>query len=317
MASGLFALLDDIVVLAKAAALSLDDIAVGAGKAGVKSAGVIIDDAAVTPQYVKGLSPKRELPIVWRITKGSLVNKFVFIIPILLLLSWLAPWALPFLLIAGGSYLVYEGAEKVLAWVGISHHDGEHAETVKEVSSKEHENKIVKSAVTTDLVLSAEIMLISMSNLETDNIFILIGMLTLVALAMTVLVYGAVGLLVKIDDIGLYYATNPKQSKLVRRFGFGLVKSMPKVFNVLSVVGTVAMLWVGGHILAKALYDVGVKFAYDFLHVITHAVEPAGAVIMWSVDTIVSAIMGLVVGLIYVGFITVFKKVQTKMLKTQ
>lgn len=317
MASGLFALLDDIVVLAKAAALSLDDMAIGAGKAGVKAAGVIIDDAAVTPQYVKGLSPKRELPIVWRITKGSLVNKFVFIIPVLLLLSWLAPWALPFLLIAGGSYLVYEGAEKVLAWVGVSHHGSEHAETVEDVTSKEHEKKIVKSATTTDLVLSAEIMLISMSNLETDNIFILIGMLTIVALAMTVLVYGAVGLLVKIDDIGLHYATNPKQRDFVRSFGFGLVKSMPKVFNVLSVVGTVAMLWVGGHILAQSLYDLGVKFAYDLLHMITDAVESFGGVVAWSVDTIVSAIMGLIVGLVYVGFIALFKKVQTKVLKTK
>lgn len=210
---------------------------------------------------------------------------------------------------------MYEGAEKVLAWVGISHHEGEHAETVKELSDKDHENKIVKSAVTTDLVLSAEIMLISMSNLETKNFFILIGMLAIVALAMTLIVYGAVGVLVKIDDIGFHYATNPKQSKPVRRLGFGLVKSMPKVFNVLSVVGTVAMLWVGGHILAKSLYDVGVGFAYDFIHTVTHYVEPAGGVIVWSVDTIISAIMGLIVGLVYVGFMTVFKKVQKKVLK--
>lgn len=140
-------------------------------------------------------------------------------------------------------------------------------------------------------------------------------MLTLVALAMTVLVYGAVGLLVKIDDIGLHYATNPKQSDAVRRFGFGLVRSMPKVFNFLSFVGTVAMLWVGGHILTQSLYDVGVKFAYDFLHVVTHAVEPAGAVVVWSADTLVSALMGLIVGLVYVGLITLFKKVQTKVLK--
>lgn len=309
MASGLFALIDDIVVLAKATALSLDDIAIGAGKAGIKSAGVIIDDAAVTPQYVKGLSPKRELPIVWRITKGSLLNKFVFIIPTLLILSWIAPWALPFLLIAGGSYLVYEGAEKVLAWVGFGHHKNHSEETIEAISNKEHENKIVKNAVTTDLVLSAEIMLISMSNIETNNILSLITMLSIVALGMTILVYGAVGMLVKIDDIGFHYATNPKKSKPVRRFGFGLVKSMPKIFNILSVIGTIAMLWVGGHILAKSLSDVGVKFAYDLLHTVAHYVEPAGGFIIWSVDTTVSAIMGLVVGLFYVLIINLFKKV--------
>lgn len=314
MAGGLVALLDDIAALAKVAAASLDDIAAGAARAGVKSAGVIIDDAAVTPQYVKGISPKRELPVVWRIARGSFFNKFIIIIPVALLLSWLAPQLLPWLLIFGGSYLCYEGAVKVLSWFGVHTHGEVHSDSnfVEEGNSKETENRIVRSAITTDLVLSAEIMLISMSNIDTDNWIMRLLMLILVAIAMTLLVYGAVGFLVKVDDIGLSLALNKRVPKIVRKFGFGMVHVMPTVFNVIGVVGTIAMLWVGGHIVAKSLYDVGWHFFYDIARSVEHFLHDLGGFVVWFGDTIYSAVLGLGWGLILVPVFWIFSKIWGK-----
>lgn len=311
MAGGLFALLDDIATLAKVAAASLDDVAAGAARAGVKSAGVIIDDAAVTPQYVRGINAKRELPVVWRIARGSFFNKFVLIIPVALLLSWLAPQFLPWLLILGGSYLCYEGAVKVLSWFGFHAHSEVHSDEdfVLSGNSKETEDKIVRSAVTTDLVLSAEIMLISMSNIDTDNWIMRLMMLVIVAIVMTVLVYGAVGLLVKVDDIGLGLARNRKAPKWARRIGFGMVNVMPSVFNVIGVVGTVAMLWVGGHIVAKSTSDVGWHFLYDIIHNIEHSLHDAGGFVVWLGDTAFSALLGLGWGAILIPIFWVVTKV--------
>jgi predicted DNA repair protein MutK len=269
----------------------VDDILTAALKASAKAAGVVIDDAAVTPQYVQGITPARELPVVGKIALGSIANKFVIIIPIALLLTAFAPWVLPFLLIVGGAYLCFEGAEKVLEWFGVQHG---HAD-----EGARDEKRLVFGAIRTDLILSTEIMLISLSNLDEDlGIWMTLAILAVIALLMTGVVYGAVALLVKIDDIGLKMAKNPVQR--VRHTGTRIVRSMPAVFRFISILGTVAMLWVGGHLVLVNLGEVGWHFPVDVLHAVEHALEPAGAVVVWIVDTIISAIAGLALGLLIV-----------------
>ncbi|MCT1479288.1 DUF808 domain-containing protein [Microbacterium sp. p3-SID336] len=270
----------------------VDDILSAAMKASAKAAGVVIDDAAVTPQYVQGITPARELPVVGKIALGSLVNKFVIIIPIALLLTAFAPWVLPYLLILGGSYLCFEGAEKVLEWFGVQHG---HAD-----EGARDEKKLVLGAIRTDLILSTEIMLISLASLDTGlDIWSTLAILAVIALLMTVAVYGVVALLVKIDDVGLKVAKNPV--KRVRHTGTRIVRSMPAVFRFISVLGTVAMLWVGGHLVLVNLGEVGLHATTDLLHGVEHALEPLGGVVVWVVDTLISAIAGLVWGLVIVG----------------
>lgn len=273
----------------------VDDILAAALKASAKSAGVVIDDAAVTPQYVQGLTPARELPVVGKIALGSLANKFLVIIPAAMVLSAFAPWALPFLLIVGGVYLCFEGAEKVLEWFGFGHgHEGE---------GGRDEKRLVLGAIRTDLILSTEIMLIGLADIDPNMEFWpRLAVLAVIALAMTVLVYGAVALLVKIDDMGLKMATN-KASRRVRHAGVRLVRSMPTVFRIISVTGTVAMLWVGGHLFIANVAEVGFTPLYDVLHVIEHALEPLGAVIVWFADTAVSAVVGFALGLAIIGVV--------------
>ncbi|ROR83358.1 hypothetical protein SAMN06295974_1426 [Plantibacter flavus] len=281
----------------------VDDILSAALKASAKTAGVVIDDAAVTPQYVQGLTPARELPVVWRIARGSLINKFVIIIPIALLLTAFAPWVLPFLLIIGGTYLCFEGAEKVMEWFGMHHAEAE--EDVRD------EKKLVSGAVRTDLILSTEIMLISLASLDSGlGIWMTLGALLVIGLVMTAVVYGAVALLVKIDDIGLRLMKNP--SRGVRRTGARIVASMPAVFRVISVVGTVAMLWVGGHLVIANLAETLWHGPYDLLHVVTHAIEAAGPVVVWIADTAMSAVFGLVLGLIVVAIVTGISRLRSR-----
>ncbi|WP_312677359.1 DUF808 domain-containing protein [Microbacterium sp.] len=271
----------------------VDDILSAALKASAKSAGVVIDDAAVTPQYVQGLSPARELPVVGRIALGSLANKFLIIIPIAMLLTAFAPWVLPWLLIVGGTYLCFEGAEKVLEWFGF-HHGGHEDEGGRD------EKRLVAGAIRTDLILSTEIMLIGLASIDAElGFWMRLVVLAIIALAMTALVYGAVALLVKLDDIGLKMAKSP--SVQVRHTGTRIVRSMPAVFRVISVVGTVAMLWVGGHLVLANLGEVGWHAPVDLLHGVEHALEPLGPVVVWFGDTLVSAIAGLAVGLVIVG----------------
>ncbi|MBN6191589.1 MULTISPECIES: DUF808 domain-containing protein [Microbacterium] len=272
----------------------VDDILSAAMKASAKAAGVVIDDAAVTPQYVQGITPARELPVVGKIALGSLVNKFVIIIPIALLLTAFAPWVLPYLLILGGSYLCFEGAEKVLEWFGVQHG---HAD-----EGARDERKLVFGAIRTDLILSTEIMLISLASLDKGlDVWSTLAILAVIALLMTVAVYGVVALLVKIDDIGLKMAKNPVQR--VRHTGTRIVRSMPAVFRFISVLGTVAMLWVGGHLVLINLGEVGLHAPADVLHAVEHALEPLGGVVVWIVDTLISAIAGLVWGLVIVGIV--------------
>ena len=272
----------------------VDDILSAAMKASAKAAGVVIDDAAVTPQYVQGITPARELPVVGKIALGSLVNKFVIIIPIALLLTAFAPWVLPYLLILGGSYLCFEGAEKVLEWFGVQHG---HAD-----EGARDERKLVFGAIRTDLILSTEIMLISLASLDKGlDVWSTLAILAVIALLMTVAVYGVVALLVKIDDIGLKMAKNPVQR--ARHTGTRIVRSMPAVFRFISVLGTVAMLWVGGHLVLINLGEVGLHAPADLLHAVEHALEPLGGVVVWIVDTLISAIAGLVWGLVIVGIV--------------
>lgn len=281
----------------------VDDILTAALKASAKTAGVVIDDAAVTPQYVHGLTPARELPVVWRISLGSLFNKFIIIIPLALLLTAFAPWVLPWLLIVGGTYLCFEGAEKVTEWFG-AHHGHESSEP-------RDEKRLVSGAIRTDLILSTEIMLIALADLPEDfSIWMTLGALAVIGLAMTVIVYGAVALLVKIDDIGLKMAKNP--DKRVRHTGTRIVRAMPAVFRVISIVGTVAMLWVGGHLVIANLAETIWHGPYDLVHLVTHAIEAAGPVVVWIADTAISAVFGLVLGLIVVvivlGASRIFKR---------
>ena len=238
MSGGLIALLDDIATLAKATASSLDDIAAGATKASSKAVGVVIDDTAVTPQYVAGLDPSRELPIIKKIARASLINKLAIILPLALLLTWLAPWMLPVLLLLGGSFLSFEGAEKLLVKLHLfpehSHEDAPAA-----TSAEELEKGIVSSASRTDLILSAEIILISLANVNADSNTVRIGIMIAVAFFMTFFVYGLVALLVKMDDFGLHLS---KRQGPLAALGRGIVTIMPKVFAIIGIVGTVATL---------------------------------------------------------------------------
>lgn len=302
MAGGLAALWDDVAALVKLTAASVDDVAAAAGRASVKATGVVIDDTAVVPQYVDGISPKRELPIIKKIAIGSLRNKLLFILPVILLLSWLLPVSLTPLLMLGGLYLSFEGAEKVLEMFGGGHHE-EDKPAVEQ--GPDAEKKIISGAVRTDFILSAEIMVISMNSIASDGSFWLrAAALVVVAILITVLVYGVVALLVKMDDIGLAMAQ--RKSAGAQKFGEGLVKAMPKVMSFISIVGTFAMLWVGGHILLAGFDTLGWHFPYSIAH---HAAEWGhslshswfGATMGWIAETVVSMIFGAIIGFIVVG----------------
>jgi uncharacterized protein len=300
MPSGLAALLDDIATIAKVAAASVDDVAAAAGKASSKAAGVVIDDTAVTPQYVTGFTPDRELPIIWRIAKGSFFNKLVIILPVALLLSALLPWIITPILMLGGAYLCFEGAEKVLEKFakGSDSEEEALAEEVAEMSAADHEAKMVSGAIRTDFILSAEIMIIALNELNLSNIANPIAgdlppivmqalALAFVGIGITIAVYGVVGLIVKMDDIGLHMARRENGGS--QAIGRGLVKAMPKLLSFLSTVGTAAMLWVGGQII---IHGFGIHPA-DFvgLH---------GGALAWIVDAALCGLFGMALGAIIV-----------------
>ncbi len=302
MPGGLVALLDDISVIARVAAASVDDIGVAVGKAGSKAAGVVIDDAAVTPSYVTGLSPSRELPIIWKIAKGSLKNKLIFLLPGALLLSVFLPQAITYLLILGGTYLCFEGAEKVIEKLGAQKHGKTLDDQIEDPEKFEQER--VSGAIRTDMILSAEIMAIALNEVATltDDFWTRAIALAAVGIAITVIVYGAVALIVKMDDVGLHLAE--KQSSLSQSVGRFLLKAMPVLLAALSVIGTVAMLWVGGGIIIHGLHELGVHGPSDIAHGIQHAVEAAtgslAGMLGWLTYAAVSAVVGLVIGLVIV-----------------
>jgi predicted DNA repair protein MutK len=274
---------------------------VAAATAVSMAAGVVIDDAAVTPQYVRGLAAERELPIVKRIALGSLRNKFLIILPVILVLSQFLPWLLTPLLMIGGAYLCYEGAEKV--WARIAHHDAHGAAEARQPDEK----TLISGAIRTDLILSAEIMVISLNEVADEPFLSRLVILVIVAIAMTVLVYGVVGLIVKMDDVGLRLAQRPARG--AARFGRGLVKAMPRVLTVLTVVGTAAMLWVGGHILLVGADELGLHVLYEAVHHLEEAAHDAtgalGGLVGWLVNTVASALIGLIVGAVVVAVMSV------------
>jgi predicted DNA repair protein MutK len=285
MSAGLFGLFDDVAAIARAAAASIDDVAAAAAKTSVKAAGVVIDDTAVTPQYLEGISPERELPIVRRIAIGSLRNKLLLILPVLLILSEFAHFALAPILFLGGGYLAFEGAEKVLEWIR-GPHVQEHEEGGR------GEEALVRGAIRTDLVLSAEIMMISSASLDAETFWGRAVVLTVVAVLITIAVYGLVALIVKMDDVGLHLLGRPQQ--ISRTVGRGLVAGMPLLLSFLSIVGVLAMLWVGGHILIAQLAEMGWHWPEHTLVTWGHHV---GGVAGWAVETICAGVIGLAVGL--------------------
>lgn len=302
MASGLVALLDDVAGIAKIAAASLDDVAGAAGKASTKAVGVVIDDAAVTPGYAVGFTPDRELPIVAKIALGSLRNKFVFLLPGALLLSAFAPWAVTPILMLGACYLCFEATEKIVG--ALFGHDGADEPEELALSSAELEKAKVGGAIRTDMILSAEIMAIALADVAGKPMMVQAGALAVVALLITIGVYGVVALIVKMDDIGLHLSKG--QTAPTRGLGRGLVRAMPAVLTALTQIGTAAMLWVGGGILIHGLEHFHLTPIPHWAEAFRHAAEAVpgiGAITGWLAFALASALMGLVVGGVIVGLL--------------
>ncbi|MBY5989012.1 DUF808 domain-containing protein [Roseovarius atlanticus] len=301
--SGLLALLDDVASLVKLAAASVDDVAGQAAKAGAKAAGAAIDDAAVTPKYLRGFAPARELPIVWKIARGSLFNKLVFLLPAGLALANFAPWLIPPLLMLGGAYLCFEGAEKVAHALGVGKHHGGPDGSHQTKDPAHLEEKRVQGAIKTDFILSAEIMTIALSNIPPSNFWMEAATLAVVAMGITAVVYGAVALIVKADDAGLFMAQNGNFG-VTRALGRGIVKGMPHFMKLLMIVGTAAMLWVGGSIILHSLAEMGWSMPYDTIHHwaedAAHAVDRFQGLVAWGVQAAVDGVIGLALGLVLI-----------------
>lgn len=299
MATGLVALLDDIAAIAKVAAASVDDIGVAASRAGAKTAGVVIDDAAVAPSYVTGFSPARELPIIAKIARGSIKNKLLFLLPAAVLLGQFATFLIPVILIIGGLFLSYEAAVKVLELFRIDE-TSKHDEPVM-IQGGGHEDKMVSGAIRTDLILSAEIMAIALSEVTEEIWWQQTLILALISIVITAVVYGAVAVIVKMDDVGLHLAR--EHEGFVASFGHGLVSFMPKLLTGISIVGTVAMAWVGGGLL---VHNAALLGWHGPEHVIEAVAAPIAGfapqamsgVLDWTVFAILSGVLGVVVGAI-------------------
>ena len=310
MPSGLIALLDDVATIAKLAAASLDDVAGAAGKAGTKAAGVVIDDTAVTPRYVVGLAPERELPIIGKIALGSIKNKLLFLLPGALLLTAFAPWLIIPLLMIGGSYLAFEAAEKITE--KLLHEDHHKAQLLDSIEDpRELERLQVAGAIRTDFILSAEIMAIALASLEHLTLATTAVALGLVAIAITVGVYGAVGLIVKLDDIGLHMAE--RGSAGARAFGNGLVHVVPTLLSALSGLGTAAMLWVGGGILVHGFEELHIlTFIPETIHHLALRAGVASGSFAGAAEWLVTALGGALVGLVIGGIIAAIVRRLTK-----
>ncbi|MBD0275316.1 MAG: DUF808 domain-containing protein [Acetobacteraceae bacterium] len=334
MATGLIALLDDVAGLAKMAAASLDDVTAQAGRAGAKAAGVVIDDAAVTPRYVVGFAASRELPIVGRIAAGSLKNKLLFLLPAALALSLLAPWAITPLLMLGGAFLCYEGTEKAYEAIW-PHRAHEHEAKVGAAAARQDaaslENEKVNGAIKTDFILSAEIMAITLASVPESSFRVQAAVLAVVGLGITVLVYGGVALIVKADDAGVALAADERPAStllglrrggpadsppsgadrllrpLTQGFGRGLVLGMPVLLKALSVVGTAAMVWVGGGIIIHGLEEYGLPAIGHAVHAAAeaagHALPAMAGAVAWIVSAAASGVFGLLVGAALIPFV--------------
>lgn len=300
MSVGLLALLDDVAGLVKVAAASLDDIAGQAAKAGVKAAGAVIDDAAVTPNYVHGFKADRELPIVGKIAWGSIKNKLLFLLPAALLLSLFAPWLITPLLMIGGAYLCYEGAEKIFH--ALAPHDADAHEASLEpaaIDPQSLEDQKVVGAIKTDFILSAEIMTIILAAIEVPDFWTRAAILAVAGIGITVAVYGVVALIVKGDDFGLWTARNARTGA-GRAFGRGIVVFMPVFMQILSVIGTAAMTWVGGSIIVHGLYEFGLAWPEHLVEGAAHWAEAAlpaiAGVAGWFATAVVDFVFGIILG---------------------
>ena len=305
--SGLLALLDDVAAIAKVAASSVDDIAAAAAKAGAKAAGVVIDDAAVTPKYVHGFAAERELPIIWRIAKGSLKNKLIILLPALLALNYFAPIVITPLLMLGGAYLCFEGAEKLLHAFA-PHADAQIAADHDTGDAAHLEEEKVAGAIKTDFILSAEMMTIALATIPDGALWLEALTLAIVGTLITVVVYGAVALIVKMDDIGLHMAAN-RRTAAARAFGRGLVLAMPRVMTFLSVVGTAAMLWVGGNIVVHGLEVTHLwVWPYTTIHhlaeIAAAAIPAAAGFTAWVVTAFFDGIIGVILGAALIPVVT-------------
>jgi len=310
MPSGLIALLDDVATIAKLAAASIDDVGLAAGKASTKAAGVVIDDTAVTPRYVIGLAPERELPIIGKIAIGSLRNKLLILLPAALLLTAFAPFLITPLLMIGGAYLAFEATEKIVE--KLRHEHGHEEQLVDAmVDPIELEKLQVKGAIRTDFILSAEIMAIALASLGPMSLWTTAAALVAVAFAITAGVYGVVALIVKLDDIGLHMAG--RRSRSTRAFGDALVHIVPKLLTALSGIGTAAMLWVGGGILLHGIEEMHLAerlthWIHDFGHWVAAEAGKAGRLLEWLVNAIAGAVMGLIVGGVIVVIVRRFTR---------
>ena len=304
MASGFFALLDDVSALVKASAASLDDVPAQVAKTTGKVSGIVIDDTAVTPKYVVGLDPSREISIIYQIAKKSLINKLLILSPAALLLGYFAPWAITPILMLGGAYLCFEGYEKVHSMFSKHKHQDEHVENeqLKVITPEELEKERVTGAVRTDIILSAEIMAIAYSQVTDQEIVNQIVVMLAVAVFITLAVYGFVGLIVKMDDIGVHLAQE-KYHPAAQKFGRGIVKFMPHFLNILGYVGTAAMLWVGAEIIAH-----GIPFTSHLLHDLEHSLAEMPAV-AWFAKALACAVAGLIIGFVVENMLALLKKV--------
>jgi uncharacterized protein len=310
MASGLIALLDDVGALVKASAATLDDVPTQVAKTTGKVSGIVIDDTAVTPKYVVGLDPSRELSIIYQIAKKSLINKLLILSPAALVLGYFAPWLVTPILMLGGAYLCFEGYEKVHSMFS-KHHDVEDERVpVKVITPEELEKERVTGAVRTDIILSAEIMAIAYSQVTGQPILNQIAVMVAVAIFITVAVYGFVGLIVKADDIGVHLA-HDRYHAATQKFGRGIVKFMPHFLTILGYVGTAAMLWVGAEIIAH-----GIPFTSHLLHELEIALAELPA-LAWFAKAVACAIGGLILGFIIDKIITLLKKVFGKKKKVE
>ena len=303
MSSGLFALLDDVVLIAKTAAASADDIAAAAAKASAKSLGVVVDDAAVTPKYVVGFPAARELPIIKSIAWGSLKNKLLFILPAALILSQFAPWAITPLLILGGLFLCFEGAEKVLEMLTHKDGDGTSAKT-------KTEQQTIAGAIRTDFILSAEIMTLALSTVNGEAFTTQALTLLVVAFFVTFLVYGAVAIIVKADDFGLHLLSRNPDGAL-GGLGRGIIKTMPSFLTTLSFVGTLAMLWVGGGILIHAAEHYNCHMPEELMHAVQYTVAgdyPLSGVVQWLGGAAFAGVVGLISGACIVPIVSIFHR---------
>lgn len=302
MASGFFALLDDISALVKASAATLDDVPTQVAKTTGKVSGIVIDDTAVTPKYVVGLDPSRELSIIYQIAKKSLINKLLILSPAALLLGYFAPWAITPILMLGGAYLCFEGYEKVHSMFSKHHEVNVQTDEVEVITPEELEKERVKGAVRTDIILSAEIMAIAYSQVTGQTIVNQVLVMLAVAVFITVAVYGFVGLIVKADDIGVHMAQD-KYHPATRKFGRGIVKFMPRFLNILSYVGTAAMLWVGAEIIAH-----GIPYTAHLLHDLEQALVHI-PLVAWLAKALACAIAGLIIGFIVEKLVHLVKMV--------